>query len=139
MTLSPGWMVVPALSTRCIALDDVTWADARDACEAAGARLCTSAEWLLACGGADGQAFPYGNSFRSQLCNGQGFDADAAMDGNQDHAVTCGSIQSCELDGVYDMSGNLKEWTADTIGNLRAVRGGVCHGACGWDDLPARQ
>ncbi len=104
--------------------NDVTWSDARDACEAAGARLCTTEEWFLACGGEGGQSYPYGNSFRSNLCNGQGFDADPEVDGNQDESVACGVIQSCQRDGVYDLSGNLKEWTSDTIGNLRAVRGG---------------
>ena len=30
----------------------------------------------------------------------------------------------CERGGVYDLSGNLKEWVSDRLGNLRSVRGG---------------
>ncbi|NCG21057.1 MAG: hypothetical protein GWP91_18765, partial [Rhodobacterales bacterium] len=55
---------------------NITWYDARDACEHAGKRLCSEEEWLIACTGASpidrdrdtrfsddpiqGRAYPYG-------------------------------------------------------------------------------
>ena len=36
---------------------DVSWREAAEACENAGARLCTAVEWSAACG-ADNQDFP---------------------------------------------------------------------------------
>ena len=103
---------------------DLTWADADRACRAAGARLCDADEWLRACAGVDGEAYPYGADFDRRACNGGGFDVDGDRVGVQDGLLTCGHVESCARDGIHDLSGNLKEWTEDRVDGLRPVRGG---------------
>ena len=80
---------------------NVTYEDARNACLDAGKRLCTADEWRAACG----QNFPYGSSFQSASC----------VSGTIESAVT-GSKSTCRSEsGVYDMSGNLREWVEGGI------------------------
>jgi hypothetical protein len=99
---------------------NVTFTQATAACVAAGKRLCTATEWFLACSGApadptgctttsgDGCYYPYADTYAGATCNGKDFNA------TQDAVVPVGSAASCKSpDGVYDMSGNLKEWTND--------------------------
>ncbi|MCB9538538.1 MAG: SUMF1/EgtB/PvdO family nonheme iron enzyme [Myxococcales bacterium] len=121
---------------------DVTWAEADAACAAAGARLCTGAEWAAACGGPDAEAFPYGAAYAAGVCNDGARDADPTTPADDDAALPTGALAGCARDGAFDLSGNLKEWVADGADGLRAVRGGgfesrVAGGlACGQvDDL----
>jgi hypothetical protein len=102
---------------------NLTWVEARDACRAVDARLCTADEWAGACG-APALAYPYGEHFDDQTCNGGGYDVDPATPGLQDAALPTGQLALCVLDGTYDLSGNLKEWTDDRRDGLRPVRGG---------------
>jgi hypothetical protein len=103
---------------------NVTWAEADTACRSLGARLCTGAEWGLACGGAAAEAFPYGVAYRANACNGGEFDSDPGAPGDQDALRPTGSLATCVRGGVADLSGNLKEWTSDLADGLRPVRGG---------------
>ena len=103
---------------------DVTWAEAQAACAASGARLCRRDEWTLACGGANDDAYPYGNNYQPETCNGGGRDGDPATAGDQDVVIAAGSLAACQRGGVFDLSGNLKEWTDDLTDGLRPVRGG---------------
>jgi hypothetical protein len=100
---------------------NLTWAEADAACRAAGARLCRRDEWSAACGG---HAYPYGDTYRADACNGGAYDTDPATAGDQDAALPTGSAAACVADGVYDLSGNLKEWTDDQVDGQRPVRGG---------------
>ena len=100
---------------------NATWAQASAACEAAGARLCDGAEWSAACGDA---AFPYGEDYDADACNGGEHDVDPDAEGLQDAPLPTGAMAGCVRDGVHDLSGNLKEWTADVVDGLRRVRGG---------------
>ena len=102
---------------------------ARSACEVAGYRLCTGAEWLAACEGAGAQRYPYGGTYAATTCNGA--DRDAVPGGRVDHVVTLtGELPMCiSEDGAFDLSGNVKEWTRDrqgTVGGraIHVVRGG---------------
>ena len=105
----------------------VTWNQADQACRAAGMRLCrvvraggavTSDEWGFAC--VAGQSctsgvFPYACSYSATACNG--------LDLNRGSVATCGSLAGCitvgdldpnsSSDQVFDLSGNLAEWTDD--------------------------
>jgi hypothetical protein len=97
----------------------VTYAQATAACVAAGKRLCTATEWLLACSGAptdgtgcttttgDGCYYPYADAYDVTKCNGKShFTPDAV--------ARTGQVTTCKSpDNVYDMAGNLKEWTND--------------------------
>ncbi|MBN8609390.1 MAG: SUMF1/EgtB/PvdO family nonheme iron enzyme [Deltaproteobacteria bacterium] len=102
----------------------VAYDDAQAACAAAGFRLCTSAEWQSACEGASATTYPYGASYAPMSCNG----ADRA---ESPAIATTGAIPLCvSTEGALDLSGNVKEWTADARGTSAAgdpiyvVRGG---------------
>jgi len=102
----------------------VGYAEAQAACAAAGHRLCTAAEWLAACTGGDGRSYPYGAGYDAMICNGA--DRDAVPGGPIDSRVEpTGALAMCvSPDGVADLSGNVKEWTADERGSVVVVRGG---------------
>lgn len=108
---------------------------ARAACESAGKRLCTLAEWKLACRGEKSTRHPYGDKYRRGVCNVHGSSHPASiLYGNASlghwdprlNQVTVGgapllrptgSMPACRSawgdDGVYDMVGNLDEWVED--------------------------
>jgi formylglycine-generating enzyme required for sulfatase activity len=117
----------------------VDWCDAFTYCRARGKRLCgrpdggpgdynetlaSGSEWLAACQGGAGRAFPYGTAYVAGACNDLSFDAGAP--------APVGSLPGCEggFAGVMDMAGNVGEWeNACTAGgdprlNGCRVRGG---------------
>jgi hypothetical protein len=107
----------------------ISFASAKAACEAAGARLCTADEWLAACEGSAHLAYPYGESYEADTCNGA--DHDIAKDkGLQNGGVPTGNRKDCTSEaGALDLAGNVKEWTDDARGDVDGtpfdvVRGG---------------
>lgn len=83
-----------------------TLLEARDLCRKAGKTLCNTAQWLRACMGDGEQKWPYGDSYASGVC-ATGFDPEA-----QKRPVPSGSFTNCRnRQGIYDMSGNVSEWT----------------------------
>jgi Sulfatase-modifying factor enzyme 1/Putative metal-binding motif len=114
-----GGMILPWSS--------VTWDQADVACRAAGMRLCRATrsggdlvtdEWGFACQAGQtcsSGVYPYACSYSAAACNG--------ADANLGKAVTCGSRSGCvtvgdldpssSSDQVFDMSGNVAEWTDD--------------------------
>jgi len=97
----------------------VTVTEAVYACEAAGKRLCEVGEWLAACSGpSPGHAYPYGDNYDPQACNGVDRAYPAPMD--------TGSLASCEggFEGLFDISGNVYEFTMACTGWACDVRGG---------------
>lgn len=105
-------------------LANVTWLQARVACEAAGRRLCSEDEWTHACGGALGWLMPYGDVRVVGLCH-----ADVAEEGSYDRVVPGGSKPGCRSAwGTWDQEGNLSEWvegSPDASGIDRWVLGGT--------------
>jgi hypothetical protein len=116
----------------------ISGAEAADACEAAGKRLCSSTEWLRACRGPSGNTYPYGNTYQDGACNeGRSghpvielFGSNANWSGTQmnhpelnqlpDSLAPSGEYAECVTEeGVYDMHGNLHEWVADSAGTFR--------------------
>jgi hypothetical protein len=117
----------------------ISAAQSEAACKEAGKRLCAPVEWRAACGGSQGYAFPYGPTRIKNKCRDSGtapmlvFHADTAKRGwgmselnddrlNQlDNTVAkTGAYTECVNDyGVYDMVGNLHEWTADPNGTFQ--------------------
>ena len=95
---------------------DVTAEEAEAACQAAGARLCTGAEWSRACGGVQAADYPYEGMFDPRACHGGAFASGGPRVG--------GDLAGCQRGGVFDLSGNLKEWTAERREGLQVVRGG---------------
>jgi uncharacterized repeat protein (TIGR01451 family) len=118
----------------------VTQAQAAAACAASGKRLCTATEWQLACAGNSGRKYPYGNTYQPNTCNGNDYDPNCTLP-DDDLAQITGAKHGCPAKpaqsacassfGAFDMSGNLKEWTATaTATNTFQVRGG------GFDSAP---
>lgn len=98
----------------------VSWYAAKEACEAAGKRLCSEEEWLTACTGAlpfdvdgdgvysddpiQGRRHPYGAYPQSTWCASSREKDDA-------RPLTTGEHPRCVTpEGVYDLEGLTKEW-----------------------------
>ena len=116
----------------------ISGTQAADACANAGKRLCTEGEWVRACGGVDNTLYPWGNTARPGRCNDArsrhpaieyfGTSADWIWS-ELDHPclnqlpaslASTGSHPACVTsDGIYDLMGNLHEWTADPAGTFR--------------------
>ncbi|MEE2829405.1 MAG: SUMF1/EgtB/PvdO family nonheme iron enzyme [Myxococcota bacterium] len=85
---------------------DVTWLQARVACEAVGKRLCAEDEWVKACGGVLGWNQPYGPIRVVGLCHSEVFE-----EGAYDRVVPSGSSPGCRSPwGTWDQEGNVSEW-----------------------------
>jgi hypothetical protein len=116
------------------------------ACAGAGKRLCTADEWRLACRGERGTKFPYGDTYRDGVCNVHRAEhehpahklrvdyTDGLLDPRMNLMTSevsgpllhlTGASPGCASrwgdDAVYDMVGNLDEWTAGPDG---AILGG---------------
>jgi len=116
-------------------------AEAQRACEMAGKRLCTQWEWWRACAGAKKQIFPYGTVRVERRCNEQRplhpvmqlYGADAgpwvwyvepmnnpAINEQSATVAVCGARRECVTeDGLFDMVGNVHEWTSDPAGTFQ--------------------
>ncbi|MCU0654878.1 MAG: formylglycine-generating enzyme family protein [Polyangiaceae bacterium] len=111
--------------------------EAAEACRLAGKRLCSGAEWQRACRGPSGSLYPYGTRFRSGLCNDEGVSPLRLLYGPQapaDHrtmndprlvqvagtVARSGHFARCATEeGVFDLVGNVHEWTDDPRGVFR--------------------
>lgn len=98
----------------------VDWCDATAYCASHGKRLCgdinggpvapnkfknaSADQWYRACSQGSTKPFPYGNTFVAASCNGAGYGADSL--------IAVQSAASCigGYPGLYDMSGNAREW-----------------------------
>lgn len=104
----------------------VSWYEAAELCAEEGKRLCTEAEWTFACEGEEAQPYPYGYVRDPEACvvdqpwrpfietalrPRNGPNAMAELDRLWQGAPS-GSRPRCRSPfGVYDMTGNVDEWT----------------------------
>jgi formylglycine-generating enzyme required for sulfatase activity len=127
----------------------VNWCDAYAYCKGVGKRLCgrigggangfrdgedaTKSQWFSACSSGGTNAYPYGDTYDPQACNGR----DKAGSGCATGACTSievGSSSSCQASGsragVFDLSGNVSEFedaclTTSGLNDLCLLRGGT--------------
>jgi formylglycine-generating enzyme required for sulfatase activity len=116
----------------------VDWCDAIAFCTFVGKRLCgkigggsstvaaasdpAQSQWYRACSEAGARLYPYGNLYQPDTCNG----LDSPFTGTANVAL----LAQCNggYQGLYDMSGNTREWEDACDGNNCLQRGG------GWLD-----
>ena len=105
----------------------VTWDDARRYCEAVGKRLPTEAEWELAARGTQRRKYPWGSE--PPQCTGVIFarelDRACSLGSPGDAAPVGTAAQDVTPEGVFDLGGNVSEWTADGGGERPR-----CDGPC---------
>jgi hypothetical protein len=111
---------------------NVTMSEAEAACAKIGPswRVCTAAEWQGACGGAAATTFPYGNTYLPTDCNGNDY---ATAMGKAAGPIPTGSDPSCVSVisttpslKLFDMSGNVKEWTATDLTTMKPLSNPRC-------------
>ena len=100
----------------------VSWQEAGILCRRRGKRLCSELEWERACKGESVYRYPYGNKFNVNRCNTRGPNHKNRL------VKRTGSFPGCKNSfGVYDMSGNVAEWTLSSFykgSTRRTIRGG---------------
>lgn len=98
----PGLKRIPQVS--------VTVRQAGTLCEQRGARLCTLEEWTFACEGAEQRRYPYGKRAQADRCN------TASIAGFPQEVGATGAYRDCATpQGVFDLVGNVGEWTAKGV------------------------
>jgi len=127
----------------------VTYTEAQNLCKQSGKRLCTETEWTYACEGDEGSPYPYGYDRDPDACvvdrSWKPFaqNAMSPRDGAQAKAELdrlwqgqpSGSRPGCKSPvGVYDMTGNVDEWTKSvrSSGYASVLKGGY------WGPVRAR-
>lgn len=131
----------PSASTRYVARSEkgvkpqayINRIEAAAACENAGKRLCSVAEWYDACRGSARTPYPYGDKFERGRCNvgkahllSRFFGSNAQAWEYTGHfnnpllskqpgfLASTGEHAGCVSDyGVFDMVGNVQEWVSD--------------------------
>lgn len=135
---NPGAREVRAVSVAgAVPQGYINGVQAAAACQRAGKRLCSDAEWMRACRGAAEWTYPYGPNRQPGVCN----DAravhpavelfpddpnrfsrlqDACINQLPDSVAPTGEHDGCVTpEGAFDLMGNLHEWTADPQGTFR--------------------
>lgn len=119
----------------------VDWCDAYAFCALVGKRLCGKigggassvgsagdegqSQWYRACSEAGTLLYPYGNLYQGEWCNG----LDSPLTGPVDTALLAQCVGG--YPGIFDMSGNAREWEDACDGSGCLQRGG------GWLDSDA--
>lgn len=149
LPIVPSWQrgdfrIAAASSAGVVPQGYLTYHLAKRACEAAGKRLCTEAEWTTACRGSAGLKYPYGAHYVAGRCNihraihpAHVLHGSSAV-GHTDPRLNLvlertgqaldpllrptGTTPGCASvwgdDAIYDMVGNLDEWIEDPNGTF---------------------
>lgn len=94
----------------------VTYTEAEALCTEQGKRLCSADELEKACRGPENFVYGYADDFRVDVC-GEGLEG----------VHKSGALADCKSNwGVYDIAGNLREWTSTPKSDgRRLVKGGM--------------
>jgi hypothetical protein len=121
---------------------NVTRPEAEAACVAIGARLCRDGDWQRACETDAGTPCDWSyasmcTTYQDDTCNGNDFDTNMSMPGDQDAILPTGTMTSCYArwgaamsNRVFDLSGNVEEWTR-RAGGINHIRGGSNNDSAG--------
>ena len=144
-TPTVGWP--PKSNQKNLPVVGVDYCDATAYCAWAGKRLCgaigggvtdaaggddpTSSQWMNACSGGGTRKYPYADAYNPTACNG----LDYGMNGPNKVQAALGCVGSAP--GLFDMSGNVREWEDACDGSDCRVRGGSFDSPGGEDgELP---
>jgi hypothetical protein len=121
---------------------NVTMSEAEASCALIGPnwRVCTATEWQAACQGVNLATFPYGNTYVPTDCNGNDYltsmgETASPIPTGSDGA--CVSIISTKTStgfsinpslnySLFDLSGNVKEWTATDLTTIKPASNPSC-------------
>lgn len=105
---------------------NVSWGEAQMMCGKLGKRLCYEPEWEFACEGPEALPYPYGYKRDGAACNHDRADLFTQRGKLNDQRVPGDSLPECESPfGVFNIVGNVDEWTSRGGGGRRSVlRGG---------------
>ncbi len=107
---------------KALPVSKVDWAEASRLCSEQTKHLCSEDEWVAACEGASHRRFAYGQDLVAQRCNTK------ETRPRRPAPMTSGTLSHCVTEeGVFDLAGNLAEWTSTPISEnrpQRVIRGG---------------
>jgi hypothetical protein len=119
-----GWPVLAGVDwQRPVAWID--WCDARAYCTSHGKRLCSKTEWLDACTSGGENTYTWGDGWYPGRC--------VTPPANYVKTQNVGSRPECQSPdadyaGVFDLTGNVWEWTSECSGSKCSARGSAFEG-----------